>query len=161
MSSTWPELPSEHYGQWGRFYTSLGIISTVNVVFGLVSHFVKSQLFLSESLVAVMVGIVCGPKGLDVLFAEYDNSNLLDLAKLFYHSSRVVMAIQIMAAGVSLPRSYVFRNWQSLAVILGPVMLGMWILSSLIFYYIFYKFITLVRIRRAVPLTSPRQRRSW
>lgn len=145
MNDGWPELPSEQYGPWGRFYMSLGVLSVVNLIFGLVSHLIKTQLFLSEALVAILVGIGCGPKGLDLLFSDYGGSNLNELARLFYHASRVVMAIQIMAAGVSLPRSYVFRHWQSLIIILGPVMLGMWLISSIIFFLVFSKFLSLVR----------------
>ena len=144
MNGGWPELPSESFGSWSRFYVSLGLISTVNLTFGLLSHFIKSQLFLSEALVAILIGIAFGPKGFDIIFAKYEIGNLLDLARLFYHSSRVVIAIQTMAAGVSLPRSYVFRHWQSLLLLLGPVMLVMWISSSLIVYLIFHQFLTIV-----------------
>jgi len=147
--SSWPELPSEQLPSGGRLYRSLGLISLLNLIYGLFSHLFKSKLFLSEALVAVLLGIACGPKGLDLLFTEFSgvssaqqSGNLLDLATMFLHASRLVMAIQVMAAGVSLPRAYLFRHWQSLAILWGPVMLGMWLISSLIFLLIFGSILT-------------------
>lgn len=136
-SSIWPELPSDSLGTWFRFYGTIGVLATINLTFGLISHFIKSQLFLSEALVAFLAGVAFGPKGLDILFAQPEHGNLLDLARLFYHASRLVMVVQTMAAGVSLPRSYVFRHWQSLLVLIGPVMVMMWVASSLVVYIIF------------------------
>lgn len=142
MTDGWPELPSEQLGSWARIYLSLGLISIISLIFGLISHFIKSRLFLSEALVSVLVGIAAGPKGLKLVFIDYGSSNLLDLARLFYHFSRLVLAIQIIASGISLPRAYVFRHWQSLVFILGPVMLGMWLISSLICYAVFHQFLS-------------------
>jgi NhaP-type Na+/H+ or K+/H+ antiporter len=138
----WPELPSESLGSWSRFYASLGIISAINLIFGLLSHFIKSQLFLSEALVALLAGIAFGPKGLDWIISRDSTGNLRDLATLFYHTSKMVLAVQTMAAGVSLPRAYIFRHWQSLLTLLGPVMVLVWIVGSIIVWIIFHRHIS-------------------
>lgn len=140
----WPELPSEALGTWARFYISLGVIAAINLLFGLLSHFIKSNLFLSEALVALLAGIAFGPQGLDLIFRRDSTSgNLLDLARIFYHTSRLVLSLQTMAAGVSLPRSYVFRHWQSLLLLLGPLMLLMWLTSSLLVWLLFSKYLNI------------------
>lgn len=50
--------------------------------------------------------------------------------------SRIVLVIQCMAAGVSLPGNYVNKEKLSLAMLLGPVMIYMWLMSALGLYVI-------------------------
>lgn len=40
-----------------------------------------------------------------------------------------------MAAGVSLPKAYLRKEFKSLLILLGPVMLFMWIVSGLCVWY--------------------------
>ncbi|KAJ1920626.1 hypothetical protein H4219_001184 [Mycoemilia scoparia] len=72
------------------------------VFYGLVSGFVKERLYLSEALVATVFGIIIGPKAINI----------------------------VMAAGMTLPKKYMLRKWRSLAVLFGPVMVVMWLVSG-------------------------------
>jgi NhaP-type Na+/H+ or K+/H+ antiporter len=44
---------------------------------------------------------------------------------------RLVIAIQVMAAGVALPKAYLRREFLSLLILLIPGMIWMWLSSSL------------------------------
>lgn len=98
------------------------------VLFGLVSLFVKERLYLTESLVATLVGIAFGPFGLRVVmpaawFPEQYHTVILEF-------SRVVIAMQVMAVGVSTPGGYLKKHWPSVLVLLGPVMVLMYLIST-------------------------------
>jgi NhaP-type Na+/H+ or K+/H+ antiporter len=45
---------------------------------------------------------------------------------------RFVIGIQVMAAGVSLPKAYLRKELVSILVLLGPVMIYMWLVSGLL-----------------------------
>ncbi len=50
--------------------------------------------------------------------------------------ARLAIAIQVMGVALRLPKAYPFTHWRSLAVLLGPVMLLMWLVSGLLVYLI-------------------------
>jgi NhaP-type Na+/H+ or K+/H+ antiporter len=51
--------------------------------------------------------------------------------------ARLAIAIQVMGVALRLPKGYPFKNWRILAVLLGPIMLIMWLVSGLLVYLIF------------------------
>lgn len=53
-----------------------------------------------------------------------------------YEFSDLVINIQIMAAAIALPRRFWRESSRSLALLLGPVTLYMWLASSLIYYFV-------------------------
>ncbi|OCF31083.1 hypothetical protein I316_07214 [Kwoniella heveanensis BCC8398] len=102
-----------------------GYISLV----GLVSYFVKEKLFMSEALIALLIGIITGPIALNwfnpFVWAE-------DQSALTHQVTRIVIAIQVLFTGISLPAAYLRREWLSLTTLLGPVMTTAWFISSLL-----------------------------
>ena len=98
-------------------------------LFGLVSLFVKERLYLTESLVATLVGIAFGPVGLQVVTPEIWFKD--DLYYVLREAARLVVGLQVMAAGVSTPGEFLLKNKLSLSVMLGPVMAVMWAISAL------------------------------
>ncbi|KAI8319594.1 Sodium/hydrogen exchanger, partial [Martensiomyces pterosporus] len=95
-------------------------------IYGLVSGFVKERLFLSESLVATLFGIVIGPQAINLV----DPRDYVDVEKFTLEFARYVIAIQVMAAGITLPRRYIVRKWRTMSVLLGPVMVVMWLVTA-------------------------------
>lgn len=98
-------------------------------LFGLVSLFVKEKLYLTESLVATLVGIVFGPCGFRLVvpktwFATNFHEGLRETARL-------VIGLQVMAAGVSTPGDFLRKNKLAIGMMLGPVMAVMWAISAL------------------------------
>ncbi|KAJ1862081.1 hypothetical protein LPJ78_004954 [Coemansia sp. RSA 989] len=102
-------------------------------IYGLVSGFVKERLFLSESLVAMVFGILLGPKVINAV----DPASFLNVEKFTLEFARYVIAIQVMAAGITLPGRYMVRKWRSMSVVLGPVMVVMWLVTAGIVHLLF------------------------
>ncbi|KAJ3226943.1 hypothetical protein HDU81_007002 [Chytriomyces hyalinus] len=131
---SWDELvPSDpHMRTTHLVCMCLGAFITL---FGLVSLVIKERLYMSEAMVAIIVGVVVGPlvgKWIDP--ATMFGSSLHSVSIEF---CRIVIGIQCMACGVDLPGNYVFREWISVAMLLGPVMMYMWLVSALGVYLIF------------------------
>lgn len=124
----------------GEIYVEITTITIFNVLFSLVSHLVKEQLFLSESLVACLVGIGCGPVGLG--WIRLGTAMEPSCSLMLYHLSRLVMAIQIMTAAVSLPKEYFRLHWRTLVGLLGPLMLLQWLVSSLLVKVFFWQLLS-------------------
>ncbi|EGX46877.1 hypothetical protein AOL_s00097g303 [Orbilia oligospora ATCC 24927] len=122
------------------------IISEFNIVctvlggfvlaFGLVSFFVKERLYLSEALIALLMGVALGPYGAHIIrplsYARDNSEENLDSINLAF--SRLVLGVQLVLAGVQLPKKYLIHEWKSLGILLGPVMTVMWLVSGTIIY---------------------------
>ncbi|CAG8701095.1 22553_t:CDS:10, partial [Dentiscutata erythropus] len=110
------------------------ILSLFVVVFSLVSMFVKEKLYLSEPLVCVAVGIALGPIGLNIVAPDKWGGNIDVITREFM---RFVIAIQVMACGVALPKAYLWTQLKSMLLLLIPVMSWMWIISALSIWWLF------------------------
>ncbi|KAF9192385.1 hypothetical protein BGZ51_005214 [Haplosporangium sp. Z 767] len=123
------------------------------IVFGLVSLFVKEKLFISEAFVATAFGIIIGPYAIGI----FDPAGWHEFDKVTLEFTRIVIAIQVMAAGVSLPRSYVFKEKASLFIILVPLMVLMWATSALLIWGVIpdLSFIESMVIAACVTPTDP------
>ena len=103
--------------------------------FGLISYFVKERLYLSEALIALLAGIGLGPAGANFIrplhYAHGSESNLEAITLAF---TRLVLGVQLVLAGVQLPKKYLLKEWRSLAWLLLPIMTGMWLVSSFIIW---------------------------
>ncbi|RKP10506.1 Sodium/hydrogen exchanger family-domain-containing protein [Thamnocephalis sphaerospora] len=108
------------------------------VLFGLASMPIKEWLYLSEALVAMLFGIAIGPIAINLV----DPTGWGDMDVVALQFSRIVIAIsascliEVMAAGISLPKAYLVREWRSIAALLFPVMFFMWIASAGIMYWL-------------------------
>ncbi|KAG0169125.1 hypothetical protein DFQ30_003944 [Apophysomyces sp. BC1015] len=96
------------------------------LLYGLCSLIIKEKLYISEALIAISCGVIFGPIGINLI--NIDHWGYKDV---FTHEfTRIVIAIQVMAAGVALPKMYLRKELQSLLILLGPVMIWMWIVSG-------------------------------
>ncbi|GAA5805596.1 hypothetical protein HPULCUR_011116 [Helicostylum pulchrum] len=103
------------------------IIGGFILLYGLTSLVIKEKLYLSEASVAILCGIIFGP-----LCANFiDVSEWGDEVTITKEFSRIVIGIQVMAAGVALPKKYLYKELKSILVLLGPVMVWMWLSSGL------------------------------
>ncbi|KAL1921827.1 uncharacterized protein VTP21DRAFT_10469 [Calcarisporiella thermophila] len=110
-----------------EFAVTSALVGGFIIIFGYVSLFIKEKLYLSEAFVASLVGLVFGPAiaGL-ILPNSWGNVDVITL-----NFTRVVIAVQVMAAGVALPKAYLWKEIRSLLVLLVPVMTWMWLISGL------------------------------
>ncbi|KAH8555565.1 Sodium/hydrogen exchanger family-domain-containing protein [Umbelopsis sp. PMI_123] len=102
------------------------------VLFGLISGFVKQRLYVSEAFIATAIGVAFGPLGAN-WFTPDSWGNEENITREF---SRLVIAIQVMAAGVALPKAYLRKEIQSLLILLIPGMIWMWLSSSLLVWWL-------------------------
>ncbi|KPI35731.1 Na(+)/H(+) antiporter 2 [Cyphellophora attinorum] len=103
------------------------------LLFGLVSYLLKERFYLSEALISLLFGVAMSPHGtgwFNPLKYCLDSEENLDAVNLYY--TRLVLGVQLVIAGVQLPSRYLRTEWRSLALLLGPGMIGMWVCASLV-----------------------------
>jgi len=102
-------------------------------LYGLVSYLFKEKFYLSEALISLLAGVTFSPHATNfVKPLDYTNNSQIDLNAVTLYFSRLVLGVQLVLAGVQLPSRYLQKEWKSLALLLGPVMTLMWLVSSLI-----------------------------
>ncbi|RIA94034.1 Cation/H+ exchanger [Glomus cerebriforme] len=123
------------------------------VIFGLFSHFIKQRLYLSESFICLCVGIILGPYALKVI-DPYKWGNIEFITREF---TRFVIAIQVMVAGVALPKAYLWKELKSLVILLVSTMIWTWITSALFIWLLIPKlsFLEALMIASCVTPTDP------
>jgi NhaP-type Na+/H+ or K+/H+ antiporter len=124
-------------------------------IVSLVSYIVKERAYISQAVLALGVGIALGPIGLDWISparwcicgcramdcdgtdaAHRTNHNPEIQDKLTFEITRVVLGIQVLFTGIGLPQRYLAHAWRSLSVVLLPLMIAMWLVSSLIVFLV-------------------------
>lgn len=105
-------------------YACIGVFSCV---FSLVSLFFKEKLYLGESSVAVLFGLIVGPHCLN----WFDPTHWGNTDSITLEISRVVLCLQIFAVAVELPRKYMLKHWLSVTMLLVPVMTAGWLITGL------------------------------
>ena len=125
----WDELVPEILQNVHLAYFAIG---SFLALFGLVSLFIKDKLFMSEAFVATLFGVLLSSTHVFQPLKELSSS----LNTISLEFTRIVLVIQCMAAGISTPGNYIQREWKSLAMLLGPVMISMWLITALGMYWI-------------------------
>ncbi|EIJ87830.1 sodium/hydrogen antiporter [Nematocida parisii] len=103
--------------------------------FGLISLFIKERLYIAETTVATLYGMVCS-----FIFKDKENSlpfDALNNSQFMFHFSHIVLSLQLVAVGVTVPRIFMKNNWRPLMVLLLPVMMIMYAMSSIIIKFVF------------------------
>ncbi|KAF7724950.1 hypothetical protein EC973_000531 [Apophysomyces ossiformis] len=114
-------------GELSPFTIAIAILSGFIVFFGYISMFLKEKLFLSEAFVAVIVGILAGP----LVSNGINPYSWRDSDEITKQLTRCVIAIQVMAVGIELPKHYMKKEWLTMFMLLLPVMMFMWLVSGL------------------------------
>ncbi len=85
-------------------------------------------------MISLVAGIIFSPHATNfVKPLEYTGSQAnLDSVTLYF--SRLVLGVQLVLAGVQLPSRYLQKEWKPLALLLGPIMTTMWLVSSLLIW---------------------------
>ncbi|KAI8084881.1 Sodium/hydrogen exchanger family-domain-containing protein [Halteromyces radiatus] len=98
------------------------------LLYGLCSLVVKERLYISEAMVAVTIGVIFGPACANFINIGEWGGDQVELTRQF---SRLTIGIQVMAAGVCLPKAYLRKELRSMTIMLLPVMITMWLVSGL------------------------------
>lgn len=101
-------------------------LGALGLLLGLFGGLTKKRLFLSEPILALAIGMALGKNGIGLL----DVSRHLSVSFVMEQSARLAIAIQVLGVALILPQGYFVRNARLLALLLGPVMVGTWVLGS-------------------------------
>lgn len=103
-------------------------------IFGLVSYLLKERFYLGEALISLGAGVLFSHGTNFIKPLDYTSGSEERLATATLYFTRLVLGVQLVLAGVQLPSLYLWKEWKSLAWLLGPGMTGMWICSSLLIW---------------------------
>jgi len=121
------------------------IIAAFFVFFGLFSQLIRGRYFIPSPVLAIVLGIVLGPKGLGLLATAatgtdgwVNGSEGSEARELLAWFCRIVLGIQVLSAGLNLPSRWVTikQNLTTLLTLLLPVMASASLLSALFAYLI-------------------------
>lgn len=126
------------------------LLSGFLISYVLFTNFIRNRLHLSEPPIALLVGILLGPRvlgwlnpntcGVDGCKDTNDHSGVGSWGwgdNVVQEATRVIVGIQVFAIGVELPKFYARRHWKSVAMLLGPVMTFSWLICALFVALIF------------------------
>lgn len=106
--------------------------------YGLVSYVIKHKLYLSEPLIALLFGIIVGPavlKWVDPNLWKPEEDRLMGYKDgLTLILTRITIGIQVFFAGVALPKKYLKTEFQSLVMLLLPIMAIAWLVCGFLIY---------------------------
>ncbi|CDW98363.1 hypothetical protein [Sporisorium scitamineum] len=112
---------------------SLAVLGGFIVIYGLLSYVVKERLYLSEPLLAVTAGIIVGPYVLNWV-DPISWGNTQETNYVTYTFTRIVVGIQVLFCGISLPKAYLWKEKVSLIVLLFGIMTTAWFATALLFW---------------------------
>lgn len=115
-----------------ELYIALVIVGGLVLILGVFSDPIKNHLPLSSPLLALLVGVVLGPSGFDVL----DPARWGDAFAILEEAARLTLGVGLMAIALRLPPHHYLDQWRPMAVMLGLVMPFMWITTGLLVYLI-------------------------
>ncbi|KAE8134034.1 putative Na/H antiporter [Aspergillus pseudotamarii] len=127
-------------------------------VFGLVSYLFKERFYLSEALISLLAGVVFSPHAANFIRPmEYALGSEQNLEEITMYFTRLVLGVQLVLAGVQLPKRYLQLEWKSLSLLLGPGMAAMWLCSSLVVWAMIpnFQFLHALIIGACVTPTDP------
>ena len=111
---------------------ALVAVGAVVLVVGLLSNLLRSS-FVSTPMVALLAGVLLGPAMLGLLVpSDWGGQE----ETILEQATRLTLAISLMGVALRLPEGFPFRDWRSMAVLLGLVMPFMWLASGLLVYLI-------------------------
>ena len=86
-------------------------------------------------VISLLAGITFSPYAANLIKPlEYAQGSQGSLDTITLYFTRLVLGVQLVLAGIQLPSKYLQREWKSLALLLGPGMMAMWISSSLLIW---------------------------
>lgn len=129
----------------------LATVGVVVVGLGLLSQPLNRSVF-SLPLMAFAAGLITGPVGLGLL----DVATWGDPVKIMEEAARLTLGISLMGIALRIPRLYLFKNWKTFAVLLGLGMPLMFLVSSLLAYWVLgVPFLVAMLVGAAICPTDP------
>ena len=129
------------------------LLSIFLISYTLFASFIRNRLHLSEPPIALVLGIILGPRGLGWLNPNYcavegcpPGTKIPGDPEvggwgwgddILQETTRIIVGIQVFAVAVELPKFYFGRHWRSVTMMLAPVMTFGWLICAVFVYFIF------------------------
>lgn len=81
---------------------------------------------------ALIVGIIAGP----LVSNGFSPLQWEDHDEITKELTRCILAIQVMAVGIELPKHYMKKEWLTMLMLLVPIMIFMWLVSGLFIWWL-------------------------
>ena len=110
------------------------------------------------SVISTAVGVAFSPNAANLIRPlEYAQGNEIALESITLYFSRLVLGVQLVLAGIQLPSRYLKTEWRGLALLLGPGMCAMWIVTSLLVWALVpnFSFLHALAVGACVTPTDP------
>ena len=124
----------------------------------LAKSFCRRRSILIGAVISLLAGIIFSPHAANLVRPiDYACGSQENLGIITLYFTRLVLGVQLVIAGIQLPRKYLVIEWKSLALLLGPGMTFMWINSSLIIWGLVphLKFLQALAVGACVTPTDP------
>ncbi|KFA74383.1 hypothetical protein S40288_03995 [Stachybotrys chartarum IBT 40288] len=103
------------------------------LLFGIWSALASDRYYLSFASLSFLAGIlVTSFTGFTDPLHFIEDGSPDGTITITAEMSRIVLGVQLLFAGMSLPRGFLRIEWKSLGLLLGPGLVAMWICSSLV-----------------------------
>ncbi|WP_181408176.1 cation:proton antiporter [Pararhizobium mangrovi] len=113
---------------------TLAITGGIVLLLGLVGGYIRNTFWISEPIVATLVGIALGPALLGIMPGIHPSTH----PGAFMHElARLTLALAVMSAAIRLPMTYISDNWRSLTIVIGGGMIVMWLIGSILAAFCF------------------------
>jgi sodium/hydrogen antiporter len=109
-------------------------------------------------VISLIAGAILSPKAANLIRPlQYATGDIETLNLITLYFARLVLGIQLVIAGVQLPSKYLQHEWRSLAYLLGPGMVAMWLSTSLIIWALVpnLRFVYALAVGACVTPTDP------
>ncbi|PIG88653.1 Na(+)/H(+) antiporter [Aspergillus arachidicola] len=103
------------------------------LLYTVLSRFLKETLLLAEPPLATLVGILTGPAVLGAV--EPQPWKLGD--HVTKELARLTASMQVFIVGIELPEGYCRKHWKGIGILLGPVMIGGWVVCATLIHLVF------------------------
>ena len=109
-------------------------------------------------MISLLAGVSLSPHAANFIRPlEYAQGSEAALEAITLYFTRLVLGVQLVLAGVQLPSRYLLTEWRSLALLLGPGMICMWLCSTLMIFAMVpnMKFLHALAVAACVTPTDP------
>lgn len=109
-------------------------------------------------MISLLAGVVFSPHAANFIRPDdYALGSERNLDEITLYFTRLVLGVQLVLAGVQLPKRYLQVEWKSLSLLLGPGMAAMWMCSSLIIWAMIpnFKFLHALTVGACITPTDP------
>lgn len=109
-------------------------------------------------MISLLAGVVFSPHAANFIRPlEYALGMDANLDQITLNFTRLVLGVQLVLAGVQLPKRYLQLEWRSLSLLLGPGMASMWMCSALVIWAMVpnFSFLHALAVGACVTPTDP------